>query len=147
MMVTGAAHGFVVTFADANLELAVRTEINKPSGNLQNTDLVGVGFTSLRAASLHNQNLSGLEYCTDLTHLELYGNNISDISVLASLTKLRDIYLWNNQIVDITPLTDLVQLKYVFLYNNLIQDILPLFLNTGLGAGDIVNLSGNPLDR
>lgn len=147
MTVTGAAHGFDVTFADSNLELAVRTEINKPSGSIQNTDLVGVGFTSLRASSLNIQNLSGLEYCTDLTHVELYGNKISDISVLASLTSLRDIYLWNNQIVDITPLTDLAQLKYVFLHNNLIQDILPLFLNPGLGAGDIVNISGNPIDQ
>jgi len=36
---------------------------------------------------------------------------------------------------------------WLYLHNNLIADIYPLVQNGGLGTGDIVYLSGNPLSE
>ena len=40
----------------------------------------------------------------------------------------------------------MTSLRYVHLLNNAIEDISPLLGNTGLGGGDQLDLSGNPLD-
>lgn len=141
------ASAFVVTFPDSNLEAAVRSEINKPSGPIQNTDLVGKGFLSLRAAYRDIADLTGLEYCTDLMHIELYGNKIDDITPLAGLTNLVDAYLWANRLKDISVLADLPKLSQIFLQDNLIVDIAPLGENPSLGQGDVVNVTGNPLEQ
>jgi Leucine-rich repeat (LRR) protein len=58
-----------------------------------------------------------------LQTLGLPGNNISDISALASLTNLEWLDLMSNNISDISPLVE----------------------NSGLSAGNTVYLSGNPL--
>jgi Leucine-rich repeat (LRR) protein len=50
-------------------------------------------------------------------------NQISDISPLANLTNLTELGLWQNQISDISALVE----------------------NSGLGSGDTVYLTGNPL--
>ena len=60
------------------------------------------------------------------------------------------VYLWefdaaNNDIVDITVLEVLHQLGRVYLANNQITDTLPLANNPGLGQGDTIDLTGNPL--
>jgi Leucine-rich repeat (LRR) protein len=55
--------------------------------------------------------------------LHLSGNHISNIYSLSSFTKLNSLYLHDNQITDIQPLAT----------------------NSGLSAGDIVTLAGNPL--
>ena len=59
-----------------------------------------------------------------LTRLELYGNQISDVSALSGLEKLSVLQLFRNTISDITPLVE----------------------NKGLSAGDEVDLEGNPLN-
>ncbi len=48
---TPSGEGEIVSIPDANLEAAIRRAIYKPSGNILDTDLVGVGFTSLSANS------------------------------------------------------------------------------------------------
>ena len=144
---TGAAQMVEVVFPDPSLEQAIRLAIAKPGGPIFDTDLVGVGFTSLNAAARGIEDLTGLEYATDLTEVRLYENDISDISPLASLTLLADVYLWGNQIADISALSDLPLLRFVFLHDNLILDATPWGDNDGLGAGDVVNLTGNLLDQ
>ena len=52
----------------------------------------------------------------------------------------------NNSISDISPLAGLTNLEILWLENNSISDISPLVANTGLGNGDVVGVSGNPLD-
>lgn len=67
--------------------------------------------------------LTGIEFATNLTELEIVLNRISDVSALAGLTNLT----WLN------------------LRINDISDLLPLAVNWGLGRGDFVNVRVNPL--
>ena len=112
-----------VYFPDPNLEAAIREAIDKPTGEVYPSDLEGL--TLLDASYRDISDLTGLEHCTSLTQLYLYQNQISDISPLAGLNNLAELSLWENQISDISPLVD----------------------NTGLGEGDWVDLTGNPLSE
>ncbi len=135
----------VVNFPDSGLEAAVRSEINKPTGDITTTDLQAM--TSLAAESYEIVNLEGLQYCTNLTSLALDSNNISDISQLAGLTQLTQLYLGVNQISNLSPLTGLINLTYLSLYSNNISDISPLVDNTGINSGDTVDLLYNYLSE
>jgi Leucine-rich repeat (LRR) protein len=91
----------------------------------------------------------------------LENNQISDISSLAKLTDIRVIYLDNNLINDISPLKMLRKIGdwdewmkevnglkiHLGLSNNKISDISPLVHNSGIGAGDVIDLTGNPLNN
>ena len=67
-----------VYFADPNLEAAIREDIGKPTGPVYPSDLDSL--TYLHACCNNIVDLTGLEYCTRLTNLDLNGNRISDIS-------------------------------------------------------------------
>ena len=82
---------------------------------------------------------------TKLTLLYLNGNAISDISALAGLTNLTRLDLTINSIVDISALESLVNLEELSLEDNSITDFSALVNNSGLGKGDTVLVSGNPL--
>lgn len=82
----------------------------------------------------------------DLWWLDFSHNSISDISALNNLTGLQLLYLSDNQISDITALTNLTALQDLHLDNNQIGDISALVANTGLGAGDTIDLTYNQLD-
>ncbi|NUN94983.1 MAG: leucine-rich repeat domain-containing protein [Candidatus Omnitrophica bacterium] len=138
----------VVNFPDPNLEQAVRVRITKPTGDILTTDLVGVGFTSLAVGGVSD--LTGLEYCTDLTTLSLYDTTggttdlsplfslsqltalslnsmgVTDIGALAGLINMATLSIWMNQVVDISPLSGLVNLRFLNLEQNNIVDISPL---------------------
>ena len=77
--------------------------------------------------------------------MRLGGNQIVDVSPLASLTRLEHLELGGNEIVDVSPLTSLPTLRWLNLSGNKIQDIGPLVANPGLGKGDTIRLRGNPL--
>jgi len=119
-----------VTFADANLEAAVREALSIPEGPIYTHDLEGL--TSLTADGKGISDLGGLEYATGLTELYLWNNEISDISPLADLTGLQRLYLNTNQIVVILPLAGLTSLTHLNLAANQIDDISPLASLTGL---------------
>ncbi|MDB9455141.1 trypsin-like peptidase domain-containing protein, partial [Dolichospermum circinale CS-541/06] len=63
---------------------------------------------------------------TNLTELNLNGNQISDIKPLSNLTNLTSLNLWGNQISDIKPLSNLTNLTSLNLWGNQISDIKPL---------------------
>jgi len=119
-----------VNFPDPNLEQAIRETIDKPTGDIYSSDLVGL--TELYASERGISNLTGLEHCTNLEYLDLGGNQISDISALAMLTKLQVAVLWDNQIVDTTPLSGLTSLLGLALNANQISDITSLSAFTNL---------------
>jgi len=126
VMTTHTAQAVVVNFPDPGLEAAVRDAINKPTGDILDTDLVGTGFTKLSANKRGITDLKGLERCTDLTTLGLGGNQISDISPLAGLTNLRVLHLSTNQISEIGPLAGLINLMNLYLDKNEVSDLSPL---------------------
>ncbi|MGD8869575.1 MAG: leucine-rich repeat domain-containing protein [Gemmatimonadales bacterium] len=109
------------------------------------SDIGGLsGLTGLTHLFLHNNrisDISGLSGLTGLTGLLLSNNSISDISGLSGLTSLTYLYLSNNSIGDISGLSGLTSLMWLYLGNNPnLTDIQSLLDNTGLGAGDIVDL-------
>ena len=89
--------------------------------------------------------ITPLNQLTNLYWLDLDDNQIVDITPLNQLTNLEWLWLDDNQIVDITPLNQLTNLKRLWLDNNQIEDVSPLVANTGLGEGDEVHLTDNPL--
>jgi hypothetical protein len=124
-----------VTFADTTLEAAIREAIHKPEGSIQVSDLESL--TMLIAEVTGIQNLAGLEYCVYLCGLDLYSNNISDLSPLASLTNLQRLYLRFNNINDLSPLSGLTNLEYLNLEINNISDLSPLASLTNLTELDL----------
>ena len=134
-----------VTFADENMEAAIRETLGKPAGEAI-TPAELAGLTQLAANKQGITDLSGIEYCINVIVLQLWGNQISDFSPLASLTNLTMINLQNNEISDLSPLASLTSLTYLNLKSNQISNLSPLVENSGLGTGDIVILLSNNLD-
>ena len=130
----------IVNFPDPNLEQAIRDAIGKPTGDIYAADLVGL--TDLDASSASISDLTGLEYCTDLTSLNLYGNDIVDVSPLSGLTSLLYLHLGGNQIVNLSPLSGLTSLLRLTLSSNPIVDLSPL---SGLTNLDVLWLWSNPI--
>ena len=89
--------GESVTFADPNLEAAIREAIDIPERPMYPSDLKGL--ISFAASEKNIADLTGLEHCTNLTQLDLRENEISDISPLVQNEGLGEgdaIYLWGN---------------------------------------------------
>ncbi len=80
-------------------------------------------LTSLCVGNKGVTDLSGLEYCTNLTILNLDRNRISDISALSNLTNLTVLGLAGNQVNDISSLATLKDLEYLYLGENQIEDV------------------------
>ena len=89
--------------------------------------------------------ITPLANLNSLPVLYLSSNQIADITPLANLNNLQSLYLYDNQIADITPLANLNNLQVLGLSSNQVEDISALVANTGLGEGDEVHLTGNPL--
>ena len=89
--------GEAVTFADPNLEAAIREAIDIPECPMYPSDLKGL--ISFAASEKNIADLTGLEYCTNLTDLDLGYNQISDINPLVQNEGLGEgdaIYLQGN---------------------------------------------------
>lgn len=148
-------------------EMATLTSINAVWDRIK--DLTGLEFaTNLELLDLRNNDISDLTPLQRLTRLEylyLYNNEIQDISPLANLTNLKELNIGDNSILDISPLarlnrltwlslqdnviwdisalSGLTRLETLYLMDNLLLDLSPLILNTGLGAGDMIDLRIN----
>ncbi len=129
-----------VTFTDANLAAAVRTQWEAATGLTlstppDDTELANSSFTELDASGLGITSLTGLEACTSLTTLTLARNSISSLTPIQGLTGLTyleigsgdpfgddenaDLGLTNtNQITDLSPLTSLTGLTYLGIAGN-----------------------------
>lgn len=135
-----------VFFADPNLEAAIREAIDVVERPIYPSDLEGL--TYLDASVRGIRDLTGLEHCTDLTHLFLEYNQIDDVSPLAGLINLTQLWLEGNQIIDVYPLANLTRLTELFLGRNEISDISALadltnltFLHLGKGRNQISDIS------
>ena len=152
-----------ITFADPNLEAAVRLSIGLPSGPITDDDVANL--TSINAPFAGIVDLSGTECLTALTSLAFEFNQISDITPLGALPNLVDLFLDGNQIQNINavsslsnlerlvanqnqisslaPLAGLSALRVVCVRNNMITDVTPL---SGLNlTGDVLCLENNQI--
>lgn len=152
---------------DSIIEARVRYIIEKPVGDIDDTELVGI--TEFDVSGFGVSNLGGLEAMVNLETLDLSDNFIADIGPLIDLDALKSIDLSNNLIEDLSPaagsmlgnveflnladnlivsieaLAGLENLVDLNLANNLISDLFPLIDNDGLGEGDSLDVLGNPL--
>lgn len=141
-----SASAVEVVFGSATIEARIRNLIDKPEGPIEDTDLIGVGLTTLEVVGFNVADLSGLEFAVDLETIDLSSNLISDLMPLANLPSLSILRLANNLISDLAPLETITTLSELVLDNNEIVMIDALVRNLGLSAGDAVFISGNPLD-
>ena len=133
----------IVSIPDPVLEAVIRDELGLPLGFLTRGDLL-----RLRQLDAHAKagisDLTGLEYATNLTYLNLSGNPVSDITPVASLVNLLDLNLDGTDVFELTSLAGLTNLDSLSVCGTQITDIQPLVTNSvngGLGTGDFVNLS------
>ncbi len=153
-----------IKFTEAALEMAVRKELNKPTGDITLADAMRVTSLQLEYSALSD---SSLQYFQNLISLDLHGSEISDDSallnlislknlsildlsrtgisdlhVLSKLTNLTTLYLDYNDINDISALSNLTNLSYLSLYRNYISDISALSNLTNLSS---LSLYGNDI--
>ena len=108
------------------------------------------GLPALQELDISANQLGDISFVSNLTQvkaLHLTSNNITDITPIGGLVQLESLNLFGNQIANISSLTLLVNIVFLNLGVNQISDILPLVNNTGLGSGDTVVLSNNPLSQ
>jgi len=110
-----------VIFNDHNLELAVRSALGKPDGEITTADMETL--IMLYAKNSKIVDLTGLEYAENLISLNLNGNQINNITPLRNLTGLTFLNLGNNLIHDITPIQNLTKISSLYLQYNQIRNI------------------------
>jgi hypothetical protein len=99
------------------------------------------------------KNLTGLETLwlgeTALTqHYQHPKPNLDDrdTSILTNFKALKSLDVSGNALTNLGFLSDLTHLTLLRLDNNYLRDLAPLEQNPGIGAGDVIDLSGNCLD-
>ncbi len=148
-----------VSIPDANLRAVIEDKLGKTRG-APITLAEMATLTLLEAPNKNISDLTGLEFATSLTGLDLgfesvnntivQSNSISDISPLSGLTNLTWLDLYGNSISDISPLSGLTNLTWLELSSNSISDLTPLSGLTSLtqlylrfnSISDISPLSG-----
>ena len=130
---------------DRNLRAVIETALGKAPGAPITVGEMAT-LTRLMAGNSNIHTLTGLELATNLTVLDLGSNSISDISPVTDLTNLTWLGLNNNNISDISAVVGLANLRQLWLVDNSISDLSPLVANPGLRAGDIVDVTQNPLN-
>jgi len=98
----------VVTFPDANFEALIRETLEKPTGDIFDTDLEAI--IEMIGNNLNIVDLTGVEYCINLVYLELAQNQITDIAPLADNSGLD-----TGDFIDLqgNPLTDTSKDTYI----------------------------------
>ena len=145
----------VIDIPDLHLRTTVEKVLGKASGApITTADMANL--TRLDAPNANISDLTGLEYATNLTTLNLGGefvgseyvnsNSISNISPIAKLTNLTLLNLWGNNILDISTVAGLTNLTSLYLGVNHISNIsvvadLTALIDLGLESNTISDLS------
>jgi Leucine-rich repeat (LRR) protein len=113
-----------VNIADPIVEKAIRKELKKRAiqGELTKADLEKVTRLDLFDNQL-TEVPKGLEKLTQLTELELGGNQLTDVKGLEKLTKLTFLNLQSNQLTDVKGLEKLTKLTWLRLDYNKLTDV------------------------
>lgn len=111
-----------IVFKDIEFEADVRIAINKPTGDIYQTDVENITTLFL---SEHKgiSDLTGIEYFKNLSNFRFKNNDISDLSLLNAISTLRVINGYNNKIVNLDGLQSSQNLSTIDLRNNEINDI------------------------
>jgi hypothetical protein len=117
-----------VDIPDAVLKAAIEEKLQildpTPTDMRDLTSLRNImGFS---AQSQGIDDLTGLEYATNLQHLDLRLNQITDLSPLSDLVNMQVLNLSQNKIDDLSPLSGLTDLVDLNVHANQIDDLSPL---------------------
>jgi len=112
---------------DVNLRALVQDELglsNEP--NMTDMPFLYSLFATFTSGPESSKvtDLTGLEYATNLTYLDLTDHNVSDLSPLSGLTSLNGLYMSGNNISNLSPLAGLTNLQFLYVaYNSGITSI------------------------
>ena len=118
-------HAQVVNIPDPNLERAIQQELGIPATAPVTQPEISQ-LTGLEPTEMGITDLTGLEHATNLSYLDIGGNQIRDIRPLAGLISLTGLSLANNPVEDITPLANLINLTSLNLAGNGVESLEPL---------------------
>ena len=141
--ITGAetvVNSAVVNIPDEELELAIRNELGKLTGDLTVADMES--FNHLYVSLSGIEDLTGLEYAISLETLYIENSRVEDLSPLSGLVSLNTLSLRGNRISCLEPLSSLSGLKNLTLSSNVISELEPL---AGLAQLDRLLLNGNKI--
>jgi Leucine-rich repeat (LRR) protein len=105
----------IVEIPDSNLEEILRDELNIPEGDITNKDMLKLSY--LTVSNMDIEDISGLEYASNLQNLFFEGNKLSDISPLKNLLNLKRLSFYGIQVRDLNPLACLNNLEEFTLRN------------------------------
>ncbi|MBE3070755.1 MAG: leucine-rich repeat domain-containing protein [Planctomycetes bacterium] len=112
----------VVTFADPNLEAAVRDQLGiVPPTPVTTADMLAMQHVNAYARDI--QDLSGIENARNVQSVALFQNRIADLSPLTGLTSITVLSLEQNRIQSIAPLAPLTNMVDLNVTSNQIDDI------------------------
>ena len=138
-----------VVFPDKVLEKRIRDSIGKPEGTILVSDIafqvdlwLGNEWQESYAEGDRITDLTGLENCLNVKHIDLQNNDLRDLRPLSGLKKLETLGLMSCGIDDISPLAGLTTLVRLDLEYNRISDISALSALTELKS---LHLRHNPI--
>lgn len=128
---------------NSNGKLNIEDEVKIPDINLKHELNKRLGESDLDAPITKEQlsnlegnldlyykninNIEGLQYCTGVTHIDLNGDNIEDLSPLKSLTNLKWLNIANNsKLNDLSYLKGLTSLTWLDFDNTNVKDLTPI---------------------
>ena len=114
-----------INIPDANLRAVIAEALGKqPNVPLTRADMARLG--RLIAHNREIEDLTGLEFATNLSEIHANNNLIADLSPLAGLSRLDRIEFRENVIRDLSPLSGLINLRRLYVNDNLISDLSPV---------------------
>ena len=117
--------GTVVYIPDANLRAAIAEVLGK-SPNAPITVKEMERLKGLEAPNKGIQDLTGLQFATNLSRLDLDHNQVSNLSPIGGLIQLRDLRFPNNPISDLSTLKGLTNLTHLQFHGTSVSDLSPV---------------------
>ncbi len=114
-----AASEDAVNIPDDALRSYLYDKLNKAEGDvITEGDLAGLGYIYIVGSMHPVTDLTGLEYCTNLTQFHVSGLEGLDWSIVSGFTKLEELGLTNVGLTAVPDCSALTNLKYVTLSSN-----------------------------
>ncbi len=114
---------------DVNLRQAVRETLELTADESLRKDQMQQ-IVSLYLKDKGISDITGLEFATNITELDISQNPITDLRPLSNLTQLIGLHFWhfpgNSTNLDLRPLASLINLEVIVFEGNGISDITPL---------------------
>ena len=117
--------GAFVHIPDSNLRAAIAEALGKsPNAPITAEEMERLGKLDVENRGI--QNLTGLQFATNLSLLNIQDNQVSDLSPIAGLINLRSINFMHNPVSDLSPLRGLRNLTTISGTGSKASDLSPI---------------------